>query len=339
MRMWNVSTRSRHGQFLPGPHPASFGSEDYGRVAGRPQKWLVSCKSDGERRGVVVLRDGIITFDRNMRHAVTGVRWSQACLDCPEMLPIVFDAEVCRNDLGESVIIAFDLYFWKDSFLPAPATARVQSCAKAVDYVRLNGTIEGGVFEIISKPWVYANQLPDVLPRAWWATPMSTPQDGLIFMHADVPATNGNQTEILKWKASHTIDCWYFPEFRHNVGGALWANDKGRPCPLSRICAYRLEGVEDVSSARSVEANVSAWEAFPDHHTKVPAGRLMEFAISVSSQGSETEREVCLKFVRMREDKPYANDVGVIARTITHAASTRPLSELCDMIATGSRRR
>lgn len=318
-RAWGV----RHAlRYLPGPHPASCGEEELSRVLARPREWLVSPKCDGERRGVVFTRTHMVMFDRLLCAEVIPIAWRSRPTPLP--LPLAVDAEVVSGVEGRRTLVMFDLICMHSGgggetssmVSCATAKARVKALADVHDLVASSLVPSSPLTpRLLLKPWVYANTLPDMHAKAWWrgvSRVRPVPQDGLIFMHASGRLTNGNQTDVLKWKPRHTVDCWIFS------GGSVWVNDRGVPKPWP-FPSLRLLLHPEVAA-------LPPMDVVPSCLHDIPPGRLFEL---------EVEAEGALRVLRPRSDKPYANDVGVVERTVRHARESPTLETLLSRLEEG----
>lgn len=305
--------------FLPGPHPASAGRGELAEVARGCRSWLVSPKCDGERRSVVITSDRLVMVDRTLAEEAIPLAWKYPC---PSVMPMVVDAEIVGAEGGKRALVVFDVIQYGQRRMVegrVEARARVRLVAEIVDLLR-TALSAPAVPTLLAKPWVFANCLPDALVSSWWfGISRSTPvrHDGLIFMHASSALTNGNQKDVLKWKPRHTVDCWLLRPTPSSAPLVYCCSD-GVSVPFP--APYHLEATPLSSSAPILSGA-------PPSQYDFPRGCLFELDVSVDSGAPPR-----LRAERLREDKPYANDLKIVQRTLRHAAENVTLSVVAEMM-------
>lgn len=293
---WGVSARAK--RYLPGPHPASFSSSALDTLD--PRKWIVSPKCDGERRALVFAAEGTrpfcVAFDRCLRASFPP-------LSLPPRMHTagtVVDAELC----GDTYVLLDVVRLEGVSMLRTAARDRVTCCAQLADM------IQGG--DVRAKMWVWCNHLADYVTRDWWwglGREGEIPNDGLVMVRASAPLTSGDQRDMLKWKRTHTIDCWEVRAGGDGRGERLWINDSGRAIPLSSVLAYTLDG-------RRTPLLPAVSPPLPSP----PLTDVFEFAV---------HKDGVLERLRPRPDKDAANNITTVQRTIRDAAENCSLERLC----------
>jgi len=317
---WGMNAYTAH-VFVPSMHPASVCRSDIARL--RRARLLVSRKTDGVRVQLVVyFADGaqhVALVDRQFRvhafardkDALMHDRWIDTCRRPDETTRCeltVIDAELLAHDAScvrrPRVICHDAVCIMGVSLIETPFEARLRALHSTVTRFQARGLFP--LLDVTVKPWF------DSI-AACVASDGERDADGLIIALATGTLRNGIATDLYKLKTHHTVDVFALRVGEDESAWSMYATDGPRPCALR-------DGDMNVHFDRASFDRVLVGASLDratvvDYETLVANGVVIEAEVIV-----DDDRARCvLRAIKRRTDKPLANDLRVIRRTIENA--------------------